>query len=75
MDERKASVLIEELRRLVQAARANDTVVDLSVRRTPGPITDDEFEEFVTALGRLEDRSFTLVDKTQRHLLMTRRGR
>lgn len=70
----KDAVLRAELGRLVRQLGAGVTQVDLTARRTPGPVTDDEWEEWVASLGRLEDRAYTMQARNSRRLTMTRRG-
>lgn len=72
----KAPVLQAELERLIALARPNDTEVDLGQRRTPGPLTDDELEEWVASLPRVGNRAVSLGPggKASRVLRMTRRG-
>lgn len=74
--ESKRSMLITEVLRLATAAKPNDTVLDLNFRRSPGPISDVEIEEFVASLTeKLDGRSFFLLDKANRILGMTARNR
>lgn len=76
LDTSKRSVLRGELERLLLTARANDTVLDLSVRRSPGPVSNSDWVEFVgTLTDKPDDRTYSVVSPSSRLLGMTRKGR